>query len=82
MWLSSPIQAGSQQWDESISIIPWLTPRRPADLRHQLYQYEQLGKDGQDIHTFRHLSRKVQKGYNEEVFQKTLLQQENRALKA
>ncbi|KDN69817.1 putative transposase [Colletotrichum sublineola] len=60
-------QPSSQQWDEAVSIVSWSTPRKSANLRHHFHQIDQLVKDRLDIHTFRHLSRKVQKAYNKEA---------------
>ncbi|OHW98673.1 transposase [Colletotrichum incanum] len=75
-------QPSSQQWDESVSIAPWLTPRRSADLRHQLHQLSQLCKGGLDTHTIRHLSRKVQKGWDNQASRLALLEQQVKALQA
>ncbi|KAK6224541.1 transposase [Colletotrichum tabaci] len=73
-------QPSSQQWDEAISIALWSTPHRSADLRRQLHLFNQLGKDGLDTHTIRHLSRKVQKGYDEQASRVVHLEQQVRQL--
>ncbi|KAF4808961.1 hypothetical protein CGCTS75_v014792 [Colletotrichum tropicale] len=75
-------QIGSQQWDEAVSVIPWSTPHQSADLRHQLHLLSQLGKDGLDTHTIRHLSRKVQKGYDNQASRLAILEQQVKALQA
>ncbi|KAK2005684.1 hypothetical protein LZ32DRAFT_671666 [Colletotrichum eremochloae] len=66
-------QPSSQQWDEAVSVIPWSTTHRPADLRHQLHQ---LTYPAGYTHTIRRLSRKVQKGYDEEASRKALLERQ------
>jgi 4-hydroxybenzoate polyprenyltransferase len=76
---SQPI-SGSQQWDESVSVIPWSTPHRSSDLRHQLHQLQQLGKDRLDTYTLRHLSRKVQKGWDDQASRLVNLEQQVRHL--
>ncbi|KZL67535.1 transposase [Colletotrichum tofieldiae] len=73
-------QPSSQQWDEAISIALWSTPHRSADLRRQLHLFNQLGKDGLDTYTIRHLSRKVQKGYDEQASRVVHLEQQVRQL--
>ncbi|KZL63508.1 transposase, partial [Colletotrichum incanum] len=75
-------QPTSQQWDEAVSIIPWSTPHRSDDLRHQLHLFNQLGKDALDTHTIRHLSRKVQKGYDNQASRLAVLEQQVHQLQA
>ncbi|EFQ36792.1 transposase [Colletotrichum graminicola M1.001] len=79
---SQTSQPSSQRWDEAVSIVPWSTPHRSADLRHQLHQLTQLGQDGLDTHTIRHLCKKVQMGYGEQASRLALLERQVSALQA
>ncbi|EFQ36811.1 transposase, partial [Colletotrichum graminicola M1.001] len=75
-------QPRSQQLDEAASIVPWSTPHRSADLRHQLHQLVQLGKDGLDTHTLRRPSRKMQKSWDNQASRLVLLKQQFQHIQA
>ncbi|KZL65340.1 transposase [Colletotrichum tofieldiae] len=83
--LSSPFtagQSGSQQWDEAVSIVPWSTPRKSADLQRQLHLFNQLTQDTREIYTQRHLFRKVQKGWDQQAYRLTVLERQAQAFQA
>ncbi|CCF32189.1 transposase [Colletotrichum higginsianum] len=75
-------QGSSHQWESAVSEVPWSTPRKSADLQHQLQLFSQLRQESQSIYTQRHLFRKIQKGQDNQVYRLAFVEHQNEELQA